>query len=125
MMDTLSGGERQEVFVAAALAQEARVLVLDEPTTFLDYRHQISISRILKEANRDRGVTVISVTHDVNAALDWSNRILALREGRTVYSGPSERLADVGVLEEIYGTAFWTAEHPGGGRPLVLPKGDA
>ena len=83
-LDTLSGGERQKVYIAAALAQGAQVLLLDEPTTFLDYRHQAEIRDLLAEINRNSGVTIVAVTHDVNRAAMDSHRIVALsaRSGR-------------------------------------------
>jgi cobalamin transport system ATP-binding protein len=120
MLDTLSGGERQEVMIAAALAQGARAMVLDEPTTFLDYRHQASIRRILREV-KAAGTTVISVTHDVNAALSWSDSILALREGRVAFHGTPEELLEGEVLAGIYDTEFSITAHPAGDRPLVIP----
>ncbi len=123
MLDTLSGGERQEVMIAAALAQQASAIVLDEPTTFLDYRHQASIRRILRDVNAS-GTTVISVTHDVNAALSWSDSILALREGRVAFLGSPQELVAPEVLVGIYDTDFCIGQHPTSERPLVLP-GDA
>ncbi|OHB70595.1 MAG: ABC transporter ATP-binding protein, partial [Planctomycetes bacterium RBG_13_63_9] len=75
LLGTLSGGERQKVFIAAALAQEAQILLLDEPTTFLDYRHQAEIIELLARINRSAGVTVLAVTHDVNQAALQSDRI--------------------------------------------------
>jgi iron complex transport system ATP-binding protein len=122
MLDTLSGGERQEVMIAAALAQQARVMVLDEPTTFLDYKHQASIHRILGEVSAS-GVTVISVTHDANAALAWSDSILALREGRVVFSGSPRELVEPGVLASIFETEFCISDHPASGNPVILPGG--
>ena len=121
LMSTLSGGERQEVLIAAALAQDARIMLLDEPTTFLDYRHQVEIRRILRQI-REAGTTVVSVTHDVNSALETSDAILALREGRVAYAGPADGIADPDRLREIYGIGFHTAPHPAGGRPLVVAE---
>ncbi len=89
-LDTLSGGERQKVYIAAALAQGADIWLLDEPTTFLDYRHQAEILALLASANRESGVTVVAVTHDVNHAVLESDRIVALREGELVFCGTPE-----------------------------------
>ena len=120
-LESLSGGERQKVFIAAALAQQARILLLDEPTAFLDYRHQVEVERILRDVNRDTGVTVLAVTHDINGALAWSERVLALKDGAVAFDGSVDGLVRVGVLQRIYGIAFRQAEHPDGGPPLLVP----
>jgi len=122
-LETLSGGERQKVFIAAALAQQARILLLDEPTAFLDYRHQVEVERILHDVNRDTGVTVVAVTHDLNGALAWSERVLALKDGTVAFDGPVQDLVQGGALERIYGIGFCQAEHPDGGPPLLVPGG--
>lgn len=124
-MHTLSGGECQKVFIAAALAQDARVLLLDEPTTFLDPHHQADIFAILKRINRDQGVTILSVTHDVNSAALSSNRIFALREGATAFCGAPRDLMDNRVLRDLYGKEFLFVDHPRTGDRLVVPEGTA
>ena len=121
--DTLSGGERQKAMIAAALAQEARILVLDEPLTFLDPHHQTEVFAILKRINRDSGVTIVSVTHDINTAIRSSTAIYALREGSSIYSGPAAGILDNAVLARIYGTHFHFADHPAGGNPILIPEG--
>lgn len=121
--DTLSGGERQKTMIAAALAQESRVLVLDEPLTFLDPHHQAEVFAILKRVNRDSGVTIVSVTHDINTAIRSSTTIYALREGSNVYSGPAVGIVDNAVLARIYETRFHFADHPAGGNPVLIPEG--
>jgi len=120
-LDTLSGGERQKVFIAAALAQQGDILLLDEPTTFLDYRHQVEVSRILDEINRQNGTTIIMVTHDVNAAVLTGGKVLALKQGRPVWIGPAAELAGAGKLTEIFDTSFRFIEDPLSGRRLVVP----
>ena len=82
-VDSLSGGERQMAYIAAALVHGAKLLLLDEPTAFLDYRHHVESSALLRRLNRDQGVAVLAVTHDINHAMALSDRILALKEGRT------------------------------------------
>ncbi|MBN1868471.1 ABC transporter ATP-binding protein [Candidatus Sumerlaeota bacterium] len=124
-LDTLSGGERQKVHIAAALAQEPRILLLDEPTTFLDYRHQADILALLKRINRESGATVVAVTHDVNCALLSSDRILALKRGSVVYSGEASGVLDEGVLARIYDAAFEFIRHEATGRTIVAPQGVA
>lgn len=105
-MDTLSGGERQSVFVAAALAQGAQLLLLDEPATFLDYKHQVDVLALLRRLNREQGVTIVSVTHDVNSALVGAQKVLALKAGRICFSGTPTELLAGNVLEEVYDTSF-------------------
>ncbi len=121
-LETLSGGERQKVYLAAALAQQADILLLDEPTTYLDYRHQAEIRDLLAEINRTSGVTIVAVTHDVNRAALDSHRIVALREGQVVFVGLPCEIMQHDVLEAIYGTSFLLAAHPQAGLPVVLPE---
>ena len=120
-MDAISGGERQRAYFAAALAQGSPILFLDEPTAFLDYRHQDEIREILARARRAAPLTVLSVTHDVNRAAVESDRILALSEGRIVFDGEPESLMQPGVLASIYGGSFMTVPHPETGLPMVVP----
>ncbi len=121
MLDTLSGGERQKVYVAAALAQGADVLLLDEPTTFLDYRHQAEVRDLLADLHRNDGATIVAVTHDVNwAALD-SDRIVALRDGQVVFTGPPGEIMRADMLEAIYGTSFLLTSHPQTATPMIAP----
>jgi iron complex transport system ATP-binding protein len=121
-LDTLSGGERQKVYIAGALAQGADVLLLDEPTTFLDYRHQAEVRDLLARANRQSGVTVVAVTHDVNRAVLDSNRIVALREGTVVFSGSPTEIMRTDVIESIYGTSVLLADHPRAAIPMIVPQ---
>jgi iron complex transport system ATP-binding protein len=121
-MGTLSGGERQKVFIAAALAQGARILLLDEPTTFLDPRHQSEVLRILRTVNRGQGVTVLAVTHDLNAAALVSDRVVALKAGRVAFDGLPADLMRNEVLRAIYDQDFLFVPHPENGRPMVLPE---
>lgn len=120
LLETLSGGERQKVFLAGAVAQGADLLLLDEPTTFLDYRHQAEIRELLRQLNAS-GKTILAVTHDVNPAALDSHRIIALREGRIVFCGPPEDLMQPEVLRTIYGTDLVLVCHPITGRPVIVP----
>ena len=122
---TLSGGERQKVFIAAALAQGAKILLLDEPTTFLDYKHQVEVTRLLQKLNREQNVTIVSVTHDVNSAVLTSNDVLALKHGAVAFHGPPEALSQGDQLEKIYGTKFHFVQDTDSGLPIVVPSGDA
>ena len=122
LLDTLSGGERQKVYIAAALAQGADVLLLDEPTTFLDYRHQAEVCRLLARANQESGVTIVAVTHDVNHAALESDRIVALREGAVAFVGLPGEIMQPDVLRGIYGTAFLLVDHPRAEFPMIVPR---
>lgn len=103
---TLSGGERQKVYIAAALAQEASVMLLDEPATFLDWRHQSEVMTLLKKINAECGATILAVNHDLNSAAYWSNRIIALKDGRTLFTGTPQELIQPAPLETLFETAF-------------------
>ena len=122
-LNTLSGGERQIVFIAAAIAQGSRIFLLDEPTTFLDPRHQSDIHKILKRVNSEYGITIVSVTHDINNAILLSNHIIVLKEGTVAFSGvPSEVMCNK-VLERIYDKTFLFVNHPVTGQPVIIPEG--
>lgn len=121
-LPTLSGGERQQVHIAAALAQEPQILLLDEPTTFLDYKHQEQIGRLLHHVNRNRAMTLISVSHDINQASLLADRIVALKAGRLVFDGTTEALMDNEILEQIYDKSFQFVPHPVSGRTMILPQ---
>ncbi|GAB4127952.1 ABC transporter ATP-binding protein [Thermopirellula anaerolimosa] len=119
---SLSGGERQRVCLAAALAQEADVLLLDEPTTFLDYRHQEDLRRLLTRFNRECGVTILAVTHDLNAAVLSGKRVMALRDGATAFQGTPDELMRSDVLERIYAAKLVLTPHPTAELPMVVPS---
>jgi iron complex transport system ATP-binding protein len=120
-LGTLSSGERQKVYIAAALAQGAEILLLDEPTTFLDYRHQAEIRMLLSQINRTSSATVVTVTHDVNHAVLESDRILALREGQVAFCGPPGEIMKQDILQQVYGTAFLLVDHPDVPLPVIVP----
>jgi iron complex transport system ATP-binding protein len=103
---TLSGGERQKVYIAAALAQETPIMLLDEPATFLDWRHQSEVMTLLKKINIECGATILAVNHDLNSAAHWSDRIVALKDGRLFASGTPEALIQPAPLEALFDTPF-------------------
>jgi iron complex transport system ATP-binding protein len=121
MLDTLSGGERQQVGIAAALAQGARLLLLDEPTTFLDYRHQAEVLALLRAANRETGVTILAVTHDLNHAALEADRAVALREGKVAFCGTARDLMQADVLRRVYATDLLLIKHPATAIPVFVP----
>ncbi len=121
-MRTLSGGERQKALIAGALSQGAEIMLLDEPTTFLDPRHEHEIINILGRINRDHGVTIVSVTHDINHAALFSNRIIAIKDGEVAFCGRPEETMNEKVLGAIYEKPFTFVNHPVTGTPLIIPE---
>jgi iron complex transport system ATP-binding protein len=124
-MESLSGGERQKVFIAAALAQGSTIMLFDEPSTFLDYRHQTEVAAILRSLNRDAGTTTVVVTHDVNAAILAGGQALGLRHGEVVWSGPARDLACVDRLAAVFDASFRLLDDPVTGLRFVAPQGTA
>jgi iron complex transport system ATP-binding protein len=120
-MASLSGGERQRASIAAALAQGGSILLLDEPTSFLDYRHQVQILDLIDRLHREKSLTVVAVTHDLNSIVASADSVLALKDGRVAFSGPPADLVDVQTLAAIFDADFRLIPGGYGGLPLVLP----
>lgn len=120
-LNCLSGGERQIALIAAALVQGAQILLLDEPTASLDYRHQVECMDLLKRLNDELGVTLIAVTHDINHALALGTRVLALKHGRVCFDGRASDLLTGDGLLDIYETRFATYQTEGSDLPLLAP----
>jgi iron complex transport system ATP-binding protein len=118
-LGALSGGERQRAVLARALAQRPRLLVLDEPTAHLDLRHQVECVGLLRRLNRDEGLTIVLVSHDLNLAADVSDRLLLLAEGRPVRIGVPADVLDEPLLASVYGCGVVVDKNPATGRPLV------
>ena len=112
LVDTLSGGERQKVYIAVALAQQADILFLDEPTAHLDYKHQSEIGTLLRTFSQKNGKTIIEVTHDVNRAVLDATHVLAIADGRVVFDGNPEYLMDAEHLRDIFQVHFDFTNHP-------------
>lgn len=125
-LNRLSGGERQRVMIAAAVAQETEIVLLDEPTTYLDYAHQIETMRLIAQIKRERNLTALAVTHDINTARRLAQSVLAMRDGQIAWRGTPQELLDPDRLREIYGVAF-RLYYPqeGGEAPLAAPFGAA
>ena len=120
-IETLSGGEMQKVHLATALVQQADILFLDEPTTYLDYKYQSEIGRLLRTINQEQSKTIIEVTHDVNRALLDAKHVIALSDGKIVFDGSPGFLMDTGNLRNIYGIDFQFADHPSLPLKIVVP----
>lgn len=99
----LSGGQRQRVWIAMALAQNTKLLFLDEPTTYLDIKYQIEILKLVKKLNEKMGITVIMVLHDINQALYYSDNIIAMKEGKIVANGKAQEVINSELIYEVYG----------------------
>ena len=121
-MDRLSGGERQRVLIARALAQEAEIMLLDEPTAFLDIRHQVDFFNLIKKLNREHGLTVLAVTHDINLASLYCDRIMLLGEGTIRTMGCSGEVITEENIQNVYHTRVIVDRHPALGVPRVTPK---
>ncbi len=118
----LSGGERQRVLVARALAQESKLVVLDEPTAFLDLRHRLELYALLARLNREKGLTVIVVSHDVNLAARYCDRLVLLRSGKIAADGPPEEVLAPGPLRDVYDVDVDVRRDPFSGRPYIVPR---
>ncbi|MGD0275469.1 MAG: heme ABC transporter ATP-binding protein [Syntrophales bacterium] len=118
-MEELSGGERQRVWIARALAQEPKVLFLDEGTAFLDIRHQVEIFQLMRHINREEGLTVVAVTHDINLASHFADRIILMDEGRIRRIGAPGDVISASMIEEVYGLNVLVDQHPQTGLPRV------
>ncbi|WP_298942766.1 ABC transporter ATP-binding protein [uncultured Microbacterium sp.] len=122
-VDELSGGQRQRVWIAMALAQETDILLLDEPTTFLDVSHQIEVLDLLADLNATQGTTIVMVLHDINLAARYADHLFALRSGRLVASGPPTEVVTSALVREVFDLDSLVIADPVSGTPLVLPRG--
>lgn len=120
-LDELSGGQAQHAWIAMVLAQETDILLLDEPTTFLDVAHQIQVLDILHDLNEEEGRTVVMVLHDLNQAARYAHHLVAMKEGRIVASGPPDRLVTAELVVEVFGLPCRVLADPVSGRPLCIP----
>jgi iron complex transport system ATP-binding protein len=118
-LDRLSGGERQRVMLARALCQRASLLVLDEPTAHLDLRHEAECVALLRRLNREAGLSIILISHDLNLVSEVCDRLLLLRAGSAVGVGAPEAVLDESTLESVYGCRVIVDKHPTSGRPTV------
>lgn len=122
-VDELSGGQRQRVWIAMALAQQTDILLLDEPTTFLDINHQVEILDLLVDLNRARGTTVAMVLHDLNLGARYADHLVALAEGRVRVAGTPEQVLTEDTVSAVFGLRSRILTDPTSGRPMMLPMG--
>ncbi|MDX3853828.1 ABC transporter ATP-binding protein [Streptomyces sp. AK02-01A] len=120
-VDELSGGQRQRVWIAMALAQETDLLLLDEPTTFLDIAHQVEVLDLVRRLNHDQGRTVVIVLHDLNQAARYADHLVAMKAGRIVAEGPPGSVVTAELVREVFGLESVVVPDPVTGSPLVVP----
>lgn len=120
-LSALSGGERQRAWIAVALAQQCDVVLLDEPTTYLDIHHQIDVLRELRRLNRDTGLTIVWVLHDLNQAAAFSDHIVLMRGGRILHQGEPDAVIAPGPLRETFDIDMLRLAHPQTGEPICVP----
>lgn len=122
-VDELSGGQRQRVWIAMALAQRTDLLLLDEPTTFLDVSHQVEVLDLLTDLNRSLGTTIVLVLHDLNLAARYADHLIALASGRLHAAGTPDRVLTPETVHAVFGLRSEVIIDPTSGRPLMLPLG--
>lgn len=122
-VDQLSGGQRQRAWIAMALAQGTDVLLLDEPTTFLDMAHQIEVMTLLEKLNREQQRTIIMVVHDLNHAARFAQHLIALKQGVVLYEGNPQEVMTSQMLRDVFGIDADVIPDPRTGAPLCLPYG--
>jgi len=124
-IDELSGGEKKRVFIARALAQEPEVILLDEPTVNLDVHHQTDFLDLILTLNRERGLTIVMASHDINIASEFCDRLILLQGGKIYQTGTPEEVVTKENIESVYGCEVWIDQHPISGMPRIslLKKG--
>jgi len=122
-VDELSGGQRQRVWIAMALAQQTDVLLLDEPTTFLDASHQIEVLDLLTDLNRSRGTTIVMVLHDLNLAARYADYLVAIADGDVYAAGDPSDVLTAETVRAVFGLDSRVISDPVSGKPLMLPLG--
>ncbi|WP_245450623.1 ABC transporter ATP-binding protein [Neorhizobium sp. SOG26] len=122
-VDELSGGQRQRVWIAMALAQQTDILLLDEPTTFLDISHQVEVLDLLTDLNDQRGTTVVMVLHDLNLAARYADHLIAMADGRVHVTGAPDDVLTEQNVRQVFGLDNCIVTDPTSGRPMMLPIG--
>lgn len=122
-VDELSGGQRQRVWIAMALAQQTDILLLDEPTTFLDITYQIEILDLLTDLNRRRNTTIVMVLHDINLSARYADYIFAVKKGKLIAEGTPEEILSQELIKEVFELDCMVIEDPLSKTPFIIPKG--
>lgn len=122
MVDELSGGQRQRVWMAVALAQQTPILLLDEPTTYLDVSHQIELLELCRALNRTQGNTLVAVLHDLNQAARYADHIIAMKDGDVVATGAPGDVITEALVADVFGLDARVIPDPESGSPLVVPR---
>lgn len=122
-LEDLSGGQRQRAWISMILAQETELMLLDEPTTYLDLAHQVDVLELVRGLNRDTGRTVVMVLHDISLAARYSDVIIAMRDGKIVAEGPPSDVVTPELLWDVFGLRAEVIREPVEGRPHVVPLG--
>ncbi|MFE9566766.1 ABC transporter ATP-binding protein [Streptomyces sp. NPDC006487] len=120
-VDELSGGQRQRVWIAMALAQQTPLLLLDEPTTYLDIQHQIEVLNLCAELHEEQGRTLVAVLHDLNHAARYATHLIAMRDGKVVAEGPPAEVVTAELVERVFGLRCQVISDPETETPLVIP----
>lgn len=124
-LDELSGGQRQHAWIAMTLAQAAEVMLLDEPTTYLDLNHQVRVLELLRELNERHDRTIVMVLHDLNQAARYAHEVLAIKDGRLVAGGPPTTVMTESLIRDVFGLDVRVIDDPVTGGPLCVPGGYA
>lgn len=122
-VDQLSGGQRQRVWVAMALAQQTPLLLLDEPTTYLDIAHQIELMDLFQDLNRLQGHTLVAVLHDLNHACRYADHLIVMKAGKIIATGSPKKIVTEALIKEVFGLACLILEDPISATPLIIPRG--
>ncbi|MFE3829776.1 ABC transporter ATP-binding protein [Streptomyces sp. NPDC059092] len=122
-VDELSGGQRQRVWIAMTLSQRTDILLLDEPTTFLDISHQLDVLDLLTDLNRSYGSTIVVVLHDLNLACRYADHLIAMKDGRIVAEGTPSEIVSASLVTEVFGMRCSVTEDPASLTPMIVPMG--
>lgn len=122
-VDELSGGQRQRVWIALALAQQTDILLLDEPTTFLDISYQVEILDLLTDLNRRRGTTIVMVLHDINLSARYADYLFAMKNGKLIAEGAPSAVISPELVREVFGLNCSVIRDPVAGSPMIVPIG--
>jgi len=124
-VESLSGGQRQRVWIALALAQDTDILLLDEPTTYLDIAYQVEILDCIAKLNKEKNVTVVAILHDINLSIRYADHIFAMKKGRLIASGEPKEIITPELMRRVYGMESTILMDPESGAPYVIPRSKA